>query len=78
MVVYTASDYVSMDQLQVDFITSFILGNITECVYIVNVDAIHGSPFVFKNYGSVGEDTKRLFCTLPQAKWGQYFSDRIY
>jgi hypothetical protein len=78
VVVHTASDYVSMEQLQSDFITSFTLGNITECVYIVNIDSIRGPLFVFKNYGSVGEDTNKLFCSIPQEKWGQYFSDRIY
>jgi hypothetical protein len=78
VVVHTASDYVSMEQLQSDFITSFTLGNITECVYIVNIDSIQGPLFVFKNYGSVGEDTNKLFCSIPQEKWGQYFSDRIY
>jgi hypothetical protein len=78
MVVHTASDYVSMEQLQSDFITSFTLGNITECVYIVNIDSILGPLFVFKNYGAVGEDTKKCFCSIPQEKWGQYFSDRIY
>ena len=31
VVVHTASDYVSMEQ--------FTLGNITECVYIVNIDS---------------------------------------
>ncbi len=66
MVVHTASDYVSMDQLQSDFITSFMLGNISECVYIVNIDSILGPLFVFKNYGSVGEDTNKCFCSIPQ------------
>ena len=78
VVVHTASDYVSMDQLQSDFIASFTLGNIMECVYIVNIDSIRGPLFVFKNYGSVGEDANKLFCSIPQEKWGQYFSDRIY
>ncbi len=78
VVVHTASDYVLMDQLQSDFITSFSLGNISECVYIVNIDTIQGPLFVFKNYGSVGEDTNKCFCSIPQEKWGQYFSDRIY
>jgi len=59
VVVHTASDYVSMDQVQSDFITSFTLGNITECVYIVNIDSILGPLFVFKNYGSVGEDRNK-------------------
>ncbi len=78
VVVHTASDYVSMDQIQSDFITSFMLGNITECVYIVNIDSILGPLFVFKIYGSVGEDTNKCFYSIPQEKWGQYFSDRIY
>jgi len=78
VVVHTASDYVSMEQLQSDFITSFTLGNITECVYIVNIDSIRGPLFVFKNYGSVGGDMNKLICSIPQEKWGQYFSDRIY
>ncbi len=73
VVVHTASDYNLLDQLQYDFITSFSLGNIPDCVNIVNVDAIQSPLFVFKNYGSAGEDRNRLFCTLPQAKWGQYF-----
>ncbi len=52
VVVYTASDYMSLEKLQYEFITSFSLGNITDCVYIVNVDAIQGPLFVFKNYGA--------------------------
>ncbi len=61
MVVHTASDYILLEQLQYDVITSFSLGNITDCVYIVNVDAIQGPLFVFKNYGSAGEDRNTLF-----------------
>jgi hypothetical protein len=78
VVVHTASNYVSMDQLQSDFITSLLLEKITECVYIVNIDSIRGPLFVFKNYGAVGEDMNKIFCSIPQEKWGQYFSDRIY
>ncbi len=78
MVVHTSSGYMSLEKLQYEFITSFSLGNITDCVYIViNVDAIQCPLFVFKNYGSAGEDRNTLFCTLPQAKWGQYFSEKI-
>ena len=78
MVVHTASDYVSIDQLQNDFITLFTLGNIETCLYIVDVDAIRGPLFVFQNYGSDTDNKKRLFCALPQSKWGQYFDNRIY
>ncbi len=78
VVVYTASDYVSIDQLQNDFITLFTLGNIETCLYIVDVDSICGPLFVFQNYGSDTNNKKRLFCALPQSKWGQYFDNRIY
>ena len=38
----------SLEKLQDEFITSFSLGNITDCVYIDNVDAIQCPLFVFK------------------------------
>jgi len=59
VVVQTASDYVSMDQLQSDFITLFKLGNITECVYIVNIDAILGPLFVLKIMDLRGGDMNK-------------------
>ncbi len=74
MVVHTASDYVSSEQLEKE---SFILGDVMNCVYIVKVEAIHGPLFVFKNYGSSGDNATKLFCTLPQRRWGQYFSNKI-
>jgi hypothetical protein len=40
------------------------------CMYIVKVEAIHGPLFVFGNYGSIGENVTKLFCTLPQGKLG--------
>jgi hypothetical protein len=43
-------------------------------VYIVKVEAIHGPLFVFKSYGSSGENAKMI---LPQRRWGQYFSSKI-
>ncbi len=39
-IVHTPSDYISIDQLQNDFITLFTLGNIETCLYIVDADAI--------------------------------------
>ena len=69
VVVHTASDYVSMDQVQSDFITSFTLGNITECVYIVNIDSILGPLFVFKNHGSVGEERNKCFCSIEECSF---------
>jgi hypothetical protein len=47
------------------------------CVYIVKVEAIYGPLFVFRNNGSSEENATKLFCTMPQRKWGQYFSNKI-
>jgi hypothetical protein len=77
VVVHTASDYVSSDQMEKEFVSSFILGDVMNCMYINKVEAIHGPLFVFKNYGSSGENATKLFCTLPQRRWGQYFSNKI-
>ncbi len=77
VVVHTASDYVSSEQLEKEFVSQFILGDVMNCVYIVKVEAIHGPLFVFKNYGSSRDDATKLFCTLPQRRWGQYFSSKI-
>jgi hypothetical protein len=54
VLVHTASDYVSSEQLEKEFVSSFILGDVMNCVYIVKVEAIHGPLFVFKNYASFG------------------------
>jgi hypothetical protein len=77
VVVHTASDYLSMEEMQDDFVSSFTLGNVESCLFIVDVEAIQGPLFVFKNYGAEGHDKNKLFCALPQSKWGQFFSDRI-
>ncbi len=77
VVVHTASDYVSSEQMEKKFVSSFILGDVMNCVYIVKVEAIHGPLFVFENYGSSGENANKLFCTLTQRRWGQYFSNKI-
>ncbi len=76
-VVHTASDYVSSEQLGKEFVSLVILGDVMNCVYIVKVDAIHGPLFVFKNYGSSGDNATKLFCTLPQRRWGRFFSNKI-
>jgi hypothetical protein len=78
VVVHTASDYVSIEQFQQEFVTSFTLGDISNCVYIIKVEAIYGPLFVFQNYGSVGDEKNKLFCALPKSKWGKYFDDRIH
>ncbi len=77
VVVHTASDYVSTEQLEKEFMSLFILRDVMNCVYIVKVEAIHGPLNVFKNYGSSGENANKLFCALLQRRWGQYFSNKI-
>ncbi len=77
VVVHTASDYVSSEQLETEFVSSLILGDVMNCVYIVKVEAFHGPLIVFKNYGSSGDNATKLFCTLPHRNWGQYFSKKI-
>jgi hypothetical protein len=77
VVVHTASDYVSSEQLEKECVSLFILGDVMNHVYIVKVEAIHGPLFVFKNYGSSGENAKLLFSTLPQRRWRQYFRNKI-
>jgi hypothetical protein len=73
-IVHTVSDYVSSDQLEKEFVSLFILGDVMNFVHIVKVEAIHGPLFVFKNYASSGDNAAKLFCTLPQKRWGQYFN----
>jgi hypothetical protein len=68
VVVHTMPDYVSMEQLEQELVALFTLENIMNCVYIVKVEAIHGPLFMLRNYGSIGKDVNKLFCTLPQAK----------
>jgi hypothetical protein len=41
-------------------------------------EALYGPLFVFRNYGSVGDDKNQLFCELPKSKWGKYFDDKIH
>ncbi len=78
VVEHTASDYVSIHLFQHEFVSSFTLGDISNCVYIFKVKAICGPLFVFQNYGSVGDEKNKLFCALPKSKWGKYFDDRIH
>jgi hypothetical protein len=69
LVILTASDYVSSEQLEKKFVSSFILGDVMNCVYIVKVETIHGPLFVFKNYGSSGENADKLFLPCHKGDW---------
>ena len=59
-VVHTAGDYLSMEQMQNDFVSSFTLGNVESCLFIIDVEAIQGPLFVFRNYGAEGHDKKNF------------------
>jgi hypothetical protein len=48
VVVHAASDYVSSEQLEKEFVSLFILGDVMNCVYIVKIEAIHGPLFVLR------------------------------
>jgi hypothetical protein len=76
-VVHSASDYIPFEQLQYKFMSTFVLGDVMTCLYIVKIESIQGLLNVFKNYGAHGEDVNKLFCTLPRREWGQYFSSGI-
>jgi hypothetical protein len=76
-VVHSASDYLPLEQLQHEFVSKFVLGDVMTCLYIVKIESIRGPLNVFKDYGAHGEDVNQLFCTLPRREWGQYFSSRI-
>ncbi len=47
VVVHTASDYVSMEQLEKEFVSLVTLGNTMNCLYIVKVEDLCGPLFVF-------------------------------
>jgi hypothetical protein len=76
-VVHSTSDYLLFEQLQHEFVSTFVLGDVMTCLYIVKIESIQGPLNVFKDYGAHGEDVNKLFCTLPRREWGQYFSSRI-
>jgi len=77
VVVHSSSTYLSLDDLQTNFVCKFVLGDVNNCMYIIQVDDIVCPLFVFKNYGGEGKKAKDLFCALPQPNWGQYFGNKI-
>ena len=76
-VVHSASDYLPFEQLQHKFVSTFVLGDVMTCLYIVKIESSRGLLNVFKDYGAHCEDVNKLFFTLPRREWGQYYSSRI-
>jgi len=77
VVIHASSTYLSMVDLEDNFISKFTLGDVNQCMYIVKVEDILGPLFVFGNYGGSNNSAKHLFCALPQRNWGKYFTNRI-
>jgi len=73
-VIHTSNDYLSKDEMDDKFISSFSLGDIKSCVYIVDVGVISDPLFVFSNCGT---DALQHFCALPYRSWGNYFRKRL-
>ncbi len=48
-VVHCASDYLPLEQLQHEFVLTFVLGDVMTCLYIVKIESIRGPLNVFKD-----------------------------
>jgi hypothetical protein len=48
VVVHTASNFMSSEQLEMEIVSLFILGDVMNCMYIVKVEAIYGPLFVLR------------------------------
>ena len=60
-----------------DFVTPFTLGNVKECVYIVDIRCITDPLFVFQDTGGTTAKSEQHFCVLPYKKWGRYFGEMV-
>ena len=61
-IVHTASDYMSWEDLDKSFVLPFCLGDMRNCVFIINVNSICDPLFVCPNYGKEGIN---YLCCLP-------------
>ncbi len=59
--------------MEKEFVSSFILGDVMNCVYIVKVEAIQGPLFVFKNYGSSRKKSIQIILYLATKEMGTIF-----
>ena len=76
-VVHTASETVPWYNIMDDFVSSFYLGNVKGCVYIVDIKCFKDPLFVFQDIGGVAPQSDRHFCVLPHKKWGRYFGEKV-
>ena len=61
-VIHTASDYLSWQTIEKDFVAQFKFGDEDKCIFIVDVDTIISPLFVFKNFGGSDSDKGNYFC----------------
>ena len=65
VIVHTASQWLTMDTLESEFSETFLLGDVNQCLYIVDVKSIIAT----------------MICMLPKKKWGKFFDrclDKLY
>ena len=74
VVVHAASSYLTMMEIEDEFICDFNLGSIEACVFIMKVECLISPLHVFKDYGG---HHLHHFCLLPVRKWGKYYSTYI-
>ena len=67
-IIHTASQWLTMDTLESEFSETFLLGDVNQCLYIVDVKTIIAPLFVVAN-----ENDLTMICMLPKKKWGKFF-----
>ena len=77
VVVHSATTYIPWSTVTQNFVTTFKLGPLSTHLYIVKVESIVRSLFVWRNYGGIETNVEKYFCALPSRDWGDYFGDRI-
>ena len=68
VVVHASSKWLSLDALEEEFAASFVLGDVGDCLYIVDVKCIIAPLFVVCN-----ENETTKVCMLPFGKWNRFF-----
>ena len=64
-IVHTASQWLTMDTLESKFSETFLLSDVNQCLYIVDVKSIIAPLFVEAN-----ENDPTMICMLPQKNGG--------
>jgi len=67
-IVHAASQWLTMDTMEKEFSAIFLLGDVSQCLYIVDGKSIIAPMFVVAN-----ENDPTMICRLPQKKWGKFF-----